>query len=363
MRIDFKAFGLAAWLMLAGTAALAAGGPVYLKRTPVPDPNFGLDAHSFLIPADWVLESKISYNPAPSLSLSSVVHIHDRAGVTGVLMLGGENAYTWGSGPVWDMYMSSGTSDGTYNGLRILTPKSPDEYLQQVCLPTFRQLYPDFTLAGVQPAPQVAEIYRRSQGGAGLQTAMAGAGVRMDYQAVSFRGTDRRGGQPVEAEGTLLLTYGYRSSDGMNSSCIWGLTALRMYFAGQGKLQATMPLLQSVVRSGRVNPQWYVRMSNHRNQIWKIARDAQAEVGRIIDQMNASVRDRDRIYEGFSEYIRGTSVYQDPASGAYYELESGHHKVWFGSGGDVIYTDDANYSPNSDSRFHNQNWTEGRTQR
>ena len=37
MRIDFKACGLAAWLMLAGTAALAAGGPVYLKRTPVPE--------------------------------------------------------------------------------------------------------------------------------------------------------------------------------------------------------------------------------------------------------------------------------------------------------------------------------------
>lgn len=350
-------------LLLAGAAALAAGGPVHLKRTPVPDPNYGLDAHYFLIPAGWALESKISYNPAPSLSLSSVVHIHDKAGITGVLMLGGESAYTWGSGPVWEMYLNSGTSDGTYNGLRIKAPQPPEEYLRQVCLPTFRQLYPNFSLTESRPDPRTAEIYRISQNRSGMAESMAAAGVRMDYQAVFYKGTDLRNGQPVEAEGTLLLTYVYSSSDGMNSSCIWGLTSLRMYFAKQGQLQTTLPLLQSVVRSGRPNPQWYVRMSNHRNQVWKIARDAQAEVGRIIDEMNASLRDRDRIYEGFSEYIRGTSVYQDPTSGRFYELESGHNQVWFGSGGDVIYTDDFNYSPNTDPRYNHQSWSEGRSHR
>jgi hypothetical protein len=348
-------------MMLAGLAA--ASGPVHLKRVAVVDPAYGLDAHFFLIPADWTMESQISYNPAPSLSLNSVVHIHDRPGLTGVLMLGGESAYAWGSGPVWDMFVNGGAGNGMYQGRRVLAPLSPEEYLRQICLPTFQRLYPGFRLIEVRPDPQTVALYQLSQRALGLQTAMAGAGVRMEYQAVAFKGSDRRGGQPVEMEGTLLLTYGYASGDGVNTSCTWGLTALRLYYAGQGRLVSTLPLLRSIVRNGRINPRWYIRMQNHRLQVWQIARDAQAEVGRMLERMNESVRDRDRIYAGFSEYIRGTSVYQNPENGNYYELENGYNKVWFGSGGDVIYTDNDNYSPNTDPRFNNQSWAEGRPSR
>ncbi len=45
-------------MMLAGLAA--ASGPVHLKRVAVVDPAYGLDAHFFLIPADWTMESQIS---------------------------------------------------------------------------------------------------------------------------------------------------------------------------------------------------------------------------------------------------------------------------------------------------------------
>jgi len=363
MKIDRFIIGGSLFLgvMLATLAAMSA--PVHLKRVAVPDPAYGLDAHFFLIPAAWTMESQISYNPAPSLSLNSVVHIHDQSGITGVLMLGGESAYSWGSGPVWEMFMNSGAGNGMYQGRRVLAPLSPEDYLRQVCLPTFQRLYPGFRLVDVQPDPQTVAIYRLSQQSLGLQEAMVGAGVRMEYQAVAFKGLDPRGGQTVEMEGTLLMTYSYSGADGVNISCVWGLTALRLYHAAQGGLSSTLPLLRSIVRNGRINPQWYVRMQNHRQQVWQIARDAQAEVSRMLDRMNESVRDRDLIYGGFSEYIRGTSVYQDPESGNYYELESGHDRVWFGSGGDVIYTDDDNYVPNTDPRFNNQSWTAGRPTR
>jgi len=347
-------------VLTGGLAAEAGAPPVLLQHRGIQDPAYQTTAYFLLVPEGWRLDGTVSYLPAPSLARTTVISTHNVADTRGLSLLIGEATYTYGAGPVWEMFLSSPSFQGTYNGMHVAPPAAAADYLRQSVLPVLQRKYPDYAIHDLRSDPETAEQVRRLDTASPHGQAIAQVGGRFQHDAVRFRGRCTVGGQAVEADGSLILTCLTQSSDGMNISYLWGVTGLSILYAEKGRLAELTPLLRSVARSVRINPNWYSRSQSHRYRLWQKVLDAQAEVGEIIARNNERLRDRDRIYAGFSEYLRGTDVYCDPHSGNYYELESGRDHVWFNRSGDVIYSDNPNYSPNTDPRFNNQDWAEGR---
>ena len=344
-------------------AAAAAAPPVLLQHRGIQDPAYQTTAYFLLVPEGGRLDGSVSFLPAPSLARTTVIAARNVADTRGVYLLTGEATYTYGTGPVWEMFLNSPSFQGTYNGMHVAPPAAAADYLRQSVLPVLRRQHPDYAIHDIRPDSEAAEQVRRLDAASPHGQAILQVGGRYQYDAIRFRGRCTVGGQAVEADGSLILTCLMQSSDGMNTSYLWGVTGLSILYAEAGRLAALTPLLRSVARSVRMNPAWYTRMQSHRYRLWQKALDAQAEIGEIITRNNERLRDRDRIYAGFSEYLRGTDVYRDPHSGNYFELESGRDHVWFNRNGDVIYSDNPNYSPNTDPRFNTQDWSEGRRAR
>ena len=77
---------------------------------------------------------------------------------------------------------------------------------------------------------------------------------------------------------------------------------------------------------------------------------AQQDWDAYIRFQNELMRRRDRIYEGFDHYIRGTGIYKNPADGSLWELPSQQKYIWFGPHQEVLTTDNPNYNPNTDGK-------------
>ena len=82
------------------------------------------------------------------------------------------------------------------------------------------------------------------------------------------------------------------------------------------------------------------------------------ELSRYVSGVNASIdqtiisgyKDRqaseDRVFDSFSESIRGVETYADPVSGGNVQLPSGFSNVWVNTSGEYFLTNDAGVDPN-----------------
>ncbi len=67
----------------------------------------------------------------------------------------------------------------------------------------------------------------------------------------------------------------------------------------------------------------------------------------MIQSYQAQQRSEDRVYEGYSDYMRGYQNYTDPNSGDVYKLSSGYENAWTDNNGSVVLSNDASYDPNA----------------
>ncbi|HMG15625.1 MAG TPA: hypothetical protein VK590_09270 [Saprospiraceae bacterium] len=67
----------------------------------------------------------------------------------------------------------------------------------------------------------------------------------------------------------------------------------------------------------------------------------------MIQSYQAQQRSEDRVYEGYSDYMRGYQNYTDPNSGDVYKLSSGYNNAWTDNNGSVVLSNDAGYDPNA----------------
>lgn len=365
---DEKPFFLMVALLLPFVWALVVpvvqgATPSVLRRKGITDANFNETAYFVLVPEDWKIKGSVSYSPPPHLSKTEVIQVDNATETRGCAVIKGETSFAYGTGPVWQMMMNNPAFDGTYNGLRVLPPMPAADFLQQMFLPQLQQQLPDLELTEIKPDGEAMNSARKNGENTPHGQAVIQSGGRWEYDAVQFKGRYSEKGKPFDLFGGLLLTRVITSSDGMTMNINWGLTTFFSIYAERGQLEKAAPLLVTILKSIRLNPAWYVKSQNYRYRVWQQARDAQAEISSILESNHRAIRRSGGERDGFSEYIRGTEVYKNPATGDSYEVDSSYDHVWFNKSGDAIFSDSPNYTPNTDPRFNSQDWSEGEKNR
>ena len=228
-----------------------------------------------------------------------------------------------------------------YQGMTVWPLMSADQFLSQVIFP---QLHPDATNIQVieqRPLPQLAQKYTNR-----LQSFIFPS--MFTYDAGTMTVTYNEGGVRYKEKLFAVIEDWGTLGAGM-----WGnkeTIALRAPESGFGMWE---PLLSTIQGSIRINPQWIAGEIQGQIERGKIGLKTQAEIQRLEREMlDHQATTNWEINNDMFLTLMEKEEYVNPYTN---EVEIGTNQYperWQNSLGDVIYTDDEYYDPNTDVNLH-----------
>ena len=324
-----------------------AGG-MRLKRFIVKDPQLGVEAFRFLMPADWKVDGGVIWRANPSRPATVSIRIYNPRGPEEI-----------GAVPdipcVWAATLPAlGFPQGSFYLGNEVRPPVGDALaaLRTLVLPRYSAHLPGARIIAQEPLPEMAQAvaaanYPELQGIAKF----SGGKVRVEYQY------DNR---PAEMD-----VYGVAASwttpiQGVPMT-FWGVDGIRYSRAEKGKLENQFKLLQTVLYSEQLNIEWLNLYSQVQRMMVNSQMEASnraVELSRYLAQTNHQISDTirrsyeerqvamDRAAAKFDRYIRGVEAYRTPFADRPVELPSGYRSVWANAGGEYILSDNPNFNPN-----------------
>lgn len=140
--------------------------------------------------------------------------------------------------------------------------------------------------------------------------------------------------------------------------------------ARRGELDDHFKVFQTIVLSLQVNPKWFAKVVNTKEQLAQAAIRGIQAIGRIGDiaaRAGSDLREeqqadwerrqaaKDKAVENFGDYVLGVERFTDPHADKEVQLPSGYGHAWANDLGEYVLTDDPSYNPNIES---NQHWQE-----
>jgi hypothetical protein len=131
----------------------------------------------------------------------------------------------------------------------------------------------------------------------------------------------------------------------------WKPEYVYAFRALKGGLPAAEGLLQAVVSSVTLDKKWfaqYLYVVQLRNNGQMQAIRSAGELSRYISGVNSEINDmitgsydnaqrsQDRIYDSFSESVRGVETYDNPVTGRQVQLPSDYRNAWVSSNGEYF---------------------------
>ena len=314
----------------------------------------GGEALSLLIPATWEGEGSVFWRLHPTMPAGALIRLRNPAGLEAFEAWPAQ-PYSWGG-----MLAMTGFPEGSnYLGNEVRPPAANAfDYVERFVLPQVRAGL-SYRVVARAELPELAAALRAQSaaGGNYLPTEITAGRVRVEYEL---------DGQPIEEDFYCALTKIFLPGGNM---VIWNADQLGAMRAAQGQLDDQARILQTMVSSIRLNPQWLNRYQQLVEALTAYQNRQIANAGvlsRIISQTHAEISESrqqayeqrqatmDRIHENYSQYIRGVDEYRNPDTGTHVELPSGYSQAWRGLNDEYIVTDNPNFNPNVEL---NGNWT------
>lgn len=314
----------------------------------------GGEAMSLLIPATWEGEGSVAWRLHPTMPAGALLRIRNLAGPEAFEAWPAQ-PYSWGG-----MLAMTGFPEGSnYLGNEVRPPPANAfEYLERYVLPRVRG---GIQLRVVDRAemPALADAIRAQNAAEGnyLPTEVTAARVRVEYE---------QDGKTIEEDFYCSLNKIFLPGGNM---VIWIADQLGAMRAEKGKLEDQAKILQTLVSSIRLNPQWLNRYQQLVEALVAYQNQQIANAGvlsRIISQTHDEISESrqrsyeqrqatmDRINDNYSQYQRGVDEYRNPDTGTRVELPSGYSHAWRGLNDEYIVTDNPNFNPNVEL---NGDWT------
>jgi hypothetical protein len=323
--------------------------------------GIGMEAFSMLIPADWKFQGGIHWtldNPAmPAVAAFSVTN----PGGVEELEVFPNQMFFWTNN---QMLLSMFPIGSRYLGSEVRPPAgSLKDLFAGILIPRFRGGETDVRLVEVKSLPELAgQLGRGQQAMPGGAASAEGGKAKIEY---------RKGDHWMEEEMFAVVeshAYAMPSMMGQIMNVNWMADYLFSFKAEKGNLDAHAKTFQTMVRSFKLNPQWfnkYAQLTDYliKAQIQQIQNIGQ--ISRIISQTHNEISDMimdsyqqrqavyDRISTNFSRMIRGVDAYTDPVNSSAVELPSGYSRAWTNNLGEYVLSDDPNFNPNIGSQH---NW-------
>ena len=323
-----------------------APGAIRLRTYIVQDPQLGVEAFRFLMPADWKVEGGVVWRANPTRPATVSIRIYNPSGVEEI-----------GAVPdipcIWAPTLPAfGFAPGSlYLGSEV-RPPLPDaiQALRNLVLPRYSARLPGAQVVKQEDLPEMAQAVAAVNYPDLLNIAkFSGGKIRVEYSDQA---------KPVEMD--LYAVMGMWTTPIQNvPMTFWGVDGIRYSKAAAGKVERQFKLFQTVLYSEKLNIQWLnlytqIQQIMVRNQME--ASNRAVELSRYLSQTNRQISDGIRhSYEmrqaatehaaaKFDQYIRGVDQYR--FNGTSVELPSGYRNAWGNATGDYVLSDHANFNPN-----------------
>ncbi|HBA85177.1 MAG TPA: hypothetical protein DCZ95_13900 [Verrucomicrobia bacterium] len=332
--------------LILGASVSFAAEPMKFKPLVVHDPMVNnIEAFRMLVPADWTAQGGIVWRADNVIPATASMTIASPNGLAVLSLFPGQN-FTWMEGG----YGLFGIGDN-YLGNIVMPPMADAaEFTSRILIPQFRNNVAGLRIVQKEDLPAIAQAVAPTIQEPGVQKTVRAGKVRIQYES---------SGQPFDEDIYLVLVYS--SFPAMPALTLWSTERLYSFRAPRGQLDSYAPVLQAMVSSFRLSPQWlnaFVQVQTQwiQNQMQSI-RNAGA-LSRYISSVHEEISDMnrqafenrqasmDRINKNFSQYIRGVDEYNNPFEGRPVELPSGYHQAWANSSGEYILTDQTSFNPN-----------------
>lgn len=344
----------------AGPAAAEPGPQVVkgyqFKLVTVGDPEgTGLPVFRMLIPEGWRLQGGVRWLlDNPSMPATLACQVANPQGGEAFEILPNLN-FTWRSG-------GTPVLGGKLFGAEVCQPVTIRDAFRKFVLPRNRSAAKNLRILKEEPLPDLPRLARSEAAISPIGRAEGGR-VRVGYSWSGWQFEEEFYGV-VEVFRTLVPTM-----FSMMDVTTWFIDYLFSFRASAGKLDAAADLFGIMLRSLKVNPEWYAAFKS----IAQVLAQAQiqrihhiGQVGQIYAQAGREMREQnlndfyarqatyDRLSTDWSRAIRDVDGFYDPNRGETVELPAGYGHAWANNLGEYIVTESPSFNPNTGS---NQTWT------
>jgi hypothetical protein len=351
------------------------GEPLVFRNQIVFDQQgLGLEVLRLLIPKDWIFNGGIAWNFTKIPPAASIVYM--------VTSPDGNSAIQ--QFPILNMHWSQ-NPQSNYSfarmGSTIMQPLGAIDFLQSVFIPQARQGASDMKVIETQPLPGVA------------QQALAINNLTLNLfgqiSPFTFRYETRADAGRVKVEYTLngrrmvedftaVINYFIATqptiTPGVYAQGVSWTPSVYSFRAPAEEMPARIRQLQISLYSRFANPVWsvsYTRLcaivtrEQLRQQRAIFARYQQ--IHKTLEECNDIIwqtyRNRsaaqDRMFDNYSQALRGVDTYVDPINNWNVDLPTGYDNAWT-NGTDYVFSDNANFNPNEISTGNWQKMTRKR---
>ena len=302
------------------------------------------NAFSFLLPQNWTVSGGITRvdpnsggGAANAIEAKLYLKLSSPDNKASIAWLPDTRFFDMRRYPGANMAASMFPDGSNYNGMTVLQMLSPGDFVKRVAFPFAHPHAQSLQITGVQQLPELAEEYRRMSSAMvpGYQFNYVAAIVTLEYAENSI--------QYLEKMVCVIEDYG-RLGTGL-----WGNKETWYVRAEKGKFESMAPIFSTIGQSVKINPEW-IRHEIRSQQInSQIAIQTQRDVERIDKEITEHrARTNSEINNDMYLNLTGQEDYTNPFTG---ETERGTNEWnyrWENRQGDVIYSDNQNYSPNDD---------------
>jgi len=321
------------------------------------DPMVGMEAFRLLIPKSWQAEGAVTWSPNPALPAQSQFRFINPRGAE-QLEFFPTQSYFWTDNQT-SLYTNP---PGTLRfGTLVAQPVDLQFAFNNIILPTFRRNLEGLQFVESGRVPELEQLAKGQPTG-GVNALAEGGKIRITYL---------ENGRPMEEEMYAVVSQfiTYLPGSYLTPSYFinyWYIDYIFSFKAEKGKLDSNAKLFQTMIFSFKLNPQWFAKVVNTKEQMVQTIMQGIKAIGRIGDMVAKAGSDmradqlsdwerrqeaNDRIVQNFCDNIRGVERYNDPFSGNEVELPSGYGHAWANNLGEYIITDSPSYNPNIGSNL------------
>lgn len=325
------------------------------------DPTAGMEALRMLLPKGWQAKGSIAWSAKPALPAQANFRFYNPNGTEEFDVLPTQD-YFWTDNQV---FLYTNPPGSLRFGTVVAQPIGLHSAFTGIIIPKFRGNVSGLRIIEGKEVPELAKL-AKGEPTQGVNASAEAGKIRIEYQE-----NGKQMEEEMYAAVSQFVTYlpGSYLSPGYFIN-YWYIDYIFSFKAEKGKLDAQSKIFQTMAHSLKINPRWFAKVANVKEQLAQMVIKGIQAVGRIgemvaragsemrADQQRDWERRQqasDRLAQNFSDYIRGVDRFYDPLAGKEVELPSGYGRAWANNLGEYIVSDSPSYNPNIGS---NLNWQE-----
>ncbi len=354
--------------LLAGLTVSWAAPPRsmrFQKQVVMDKQGFNMEAFRLLVPEQWRFQGGVRWDTRKFPAESFIAYKVDSPDGRSFLEQYPHRICFWSQ----DQSLQASYSR---TGAEILQPMNGVDYLRNVFLPRMRPGISGLKVVESGPLPDLA---KRNQ-----EIAAYHLNVFNQISPFTFRydlGSDaghlrvryRHQGREVVEELIASITYQtvyMPSMYGQVQAVTW-IPLVKSFQAPAEEMEGKAPLFKVVVDSYQENPAWAVAGTKlaatvtrdqlrQQQAVFDRMQQIRRSQSEVSDMIHEGYRRRsaamDRVFDKYSESIRGVDTYRDPVNDRYVEVPNGMKNAWT-NGNEYVFSDQADFNPNIGS---NPSW-------